>query len=136
MDTEKQRQRRRDDARLTEGGNARSEQLNTRSPYRVANRQQSLACLSGSELVSFPDPTNPSADRFQYHDGEEGLVTFVMFSCLNGMCNYGISRANKQRHLDLAQGLALFALIRPYLKSCCLPAPSVAAAISPFFNGL
>ena len=48
MDTEKQRQRRCDYARLTEGGNARSEQLNTRSAYRVAN-QQSLACLSGSE---------------------------------------------------------------------------------------
>jgi len=30
MDTEKQRQRRRDDARLTESGNARNEQLNTR----------------------------------------------------------------------------------------------------------
>jgi len=48
MDTEKQRQCRRDDARLTSSGNARSEQLNTRSAYRVAN-QQSLACLSGSE---------------------------------------------------------------------------------------
>ena len=48
MDTEKQRQRRRDDARLTESGNARSEQLNTRGAYRVAN-QQNLACLSGSE---------------------------------------------------------------------------------------
>jgi len=50
MDTEKQRQRRRDDARLTESGNARSEQLNTRGAYsnRVANRR-SLACLSGSE---------------------------------------------------------------------------------------
>ena len=48
MDTEKQRQRRRDDARLTESGNARSEQLNTRGAYRVAN-QQSLAWLSGSE---------------------------------------------------------------------------------------
>ena len=48
MDTEKQRQRRRNDARLTESGNAKSEQLNTRSAYRVAN-QQSLACLSGSE---------------------------------------------------------------------------------------
>jgi len=45
MDTEKQRQRRRDDARLTESGNARSEQLNTRGAYSVAN-QQSLACLS------------------------------------------------------------------------------------------
>ena len=48
MDTEKQRRRRRDDARLTESGNARSEQLNTCGAYRVAN-QQSLACLSGSE---------------------------------------------------------------------------------------
>ena len=48
MDTEKQRQRRRDDARLTESGNARNEQLNTRGAYRVAN-QQSMACLSGSE---------------------------------------------------------------------------------------
>jgi len=48
MDTEKQRQCRRDDARLTESGNARSEQLNTRGAYRVTN-QQSLACLSGSE---------------------------------------------------------------------------------------
>jgi len=48
MDTEKQRQRRRDDARLTECGNARSEQLNTHGSCRVAN-QQSLVCLSGSE---------------------------------------------------------------------------------------
>jgi len=48
MDTEKQRQRRRDDVRLTESGNARSEQLNTRGAYKVA-KQQSLACLSGSE---------------------------------------------------------------------------------------
>ena len=37
-----------DTARLTESGNARSEQLNTRGAYRVTN-QQSLACLSGSE---------------------------------------------------------------------------------------
>ena len=44
----KAEQHRRDDVRLTESGNARSEQLNTRSAYRVAN-QQSLACLSGSE---------------------------------------------------------------------------------------
>ena len=36
MDTEKQGQRRRDDARLTESGNARSEQLSTRGAYRVA----------------------------------------------------------------------------------------------------
>jgi len=49
MDTKKQRQRKRDDARLTRSGNARSEQLNTRGAYRVAINQQSLACLSGSE---------------------------------------------------------------------------------------
>ena len=50
MDIEKQRQRRRDDARLTESGNARSEQLNTRGAYTVASaNQQSLACLSGSQ---------------------------------------------------------------------------------------
>ena len=36
MDTEKQRQRRGDDTRLTESGNARSEQLNTCGAYRVA----------------------------------------------------------------------------------------------------
>ena len=44
MDTEKkQRQRRRDDARLTESGNARSEQLRTRGAYRVANQQRMAA---------------------------------------------------------------------------------------------
>ena len=48
MDIEKQKQRRRDDARLTESGNARNEQQNTRGAYRVANKK-SLACLSGSE---------------------------------------------------------------------------------------
>ena len=48
MDTEKQRQCRRDNVRLTESGNAWSEQLNTRGAYRAAN-QHSLACLSGSE---------------------------------------------------------------------------------------
>ena len=44
----KAEQHRRDDVRLTESGNARSEQLNTRGAYIVAN-QQSFACLSGSE---------------------------------------------------------------------------------------
>ena len=39
-----------------------------------------------------------------------------------------ISHVNKQIHFDLSQGLVLFMLIRLYLKSCCLPAPSVAAA--------
>ena len=43
LDTEKQRQCRHDDARLTKSGNARSEQLNTCGAYRVAN-QQSWAC--------------------------------------------------------------------------------------------
>jgi len=42
MDTEKQRQRRCNDARLTESGNARQKQAATRGTYRVAN-QQSLA---------------------------------------------------------------------------------------------
>jgi len=37
MDTEKQRQRRRDDARLTESGSPRREQLNTHGAYRVTN---------------------------------------------------------------------------------------------------
>jgi len=78
-------------------------------------------------LVLFPDPTNPSEDRFQYRaTGKEGRVTFVTFLCLNVMCRY----------LDLSQGLAPFVLIRPYLKSCCLPVPSVEAAISPFLNRL
>ena len=63
-------------------------------------------------------------------------MTFVTFLCLNGMCNYDISRANEQRHLDSAQGLAWFVLIQPYFKSCCLPAPSIATAISPFLNRL
>jgi len=36
MDTEKQRQRRCDEAGLTESGNARTKQLNTRGAYRVA----------------------------------------------------------------------------------------------------
>ena len=39
MDTEKQRQRRRDDARLTESRNARS----THDAYRVANQQRMAA---------------------------------------------------------------------------------------------
>jgi len=38
MDTEKQRQRRHDNVRLTESRNARSEQL-LMVPYRVANQQ-------------------------------------------------------------------------------------------------
>jgi len=47
MDTEKQRQHRRDDARLTDSGNARSAQLNTRGAYRVAN-----GTLKGKQFLS------------------------------------------------------------------------------------
>jgi len=44
MDTNKQRQHRRDDARLTESRNARSEQLLVvPSAYRVANQQRMAA---------------------------------------------------------------------------------------------
>jgi len=39
MDTEKQRQRRRDDARLTESGNARSEQLLVVPTESLTNRE-------------------------------------------------------------------------------------------------
>ena len=42
MGTKKQRQRRYDGARLTESGNARSEQLNTHGAHRVANQQSCL----------------------------------------------------------------------------------------------
>ena len=50
MDTEKQRQRRRDDARLTESGNARSEQLLVVPTESLTNRQRLLGeLLSGSE---------------------------------------------------------------------------------------
>ena len=42
MDTEKQRQRRRDGARLTESGNARSEQLLVVPTESLTNRQQLL----------------------------------------------------------------------------------------------
>ena len=50
MDTEKQRQRRRDGARLTENGNARSEQLLVVPKESLTNRQRLLGdLLSGSE---------------------------------------------------------------------------------------
>jgi len=32
-------------------------------------------------VVSFPDPTNPSVDRFQYRMWGGWPVTFVMFPC-------------------------------------------------------
>jgi len=69
---------------------------------------------------------------------KEGLSdfchAFVFEHFPNRIRNYDILRANK--HLDLAQGLVLFMLIQPYLKSCCLPAPSLAAAISLFLSRL
>ena len=43
MDAEKQRQHRRDDARLIESGNARSEQLLSCGAYRVADQQRMAA---------------------------------------------------------------------------------------------
>ena len=50
MDPEKQRQRRRDGARLTESGNARSEQLLVVPTESLTNRQRLLEeLLSGSE---------------------------------------------------------------------------------------
>ena len=50
MDTEKQRQRRRDDARLTESGNARSEQLLVVPTESLTNREWLPGeLLSGSE---------------------------------------------------------------------------------------
>ena len=53
MDTEKQRQRRRDDARLTESGNARSEQLLVVPTESLTNREWlPRELLSGSERRS------------------------------------------------------------------------------------
>jgi len=50
MDTEKQRQRRRDDVRLTKSGNARSEQLLVVPTESLTNREWLLGeLLSGSE---------------------------------------------------------------------------------------
>ena len=59
MDTEKQRQRRRNDVRLTESRNARSEQLLVvPSAYRVANQQRmaarrALEWIGASKLAGF-----------------------------------------------------------------------------------
>ena len=56
MDTEKQRQCRRDDARLTESGNARSEQLLVvPSAYRIAN-QQRMAARRALEWIGVSKP--------------------------------------------------------------------------------
>ena len=68
--------------------------------------------IEGS-LVSRPSPT-PVRITFSISCGKDGLVTSVTFSCLNGMCNYDISHANNHILTSL----------------CCLPMPSVAAAIS------
>ena len=51
MDTEKQRQHRRDDVRLTESGNARSEQVLVVATESLTNREWLPGeLLSGSEL--------------------------------------------------------------------------------------
>jgi len=56
MDTEKQRQRRCDDARLTKSGNARSEQLLVvPSAYRVAD-QQRMAARRALEWIGASKP--------------------------------------------------------------------------------
>ena len=56
MDTEKQRQHRRDDARLPESGNARSEQLLVvPSAYRVTN-QQRMAARRALEWIGASKP--------------------------------------------------------------------------------
>ena len=57
MDTEKQRQRRHDEARLTKSGNARSEQLLVvPSAYRVAN-QQRMAARGAVEWIRASKPS-------------------------------------------------------------------------------
>ena len=56
MDTEKQRQCRRDNTRLTKSGNARSEQLLVvPSAYRVAN-QQRVAARGALEWIGASKP--------------------------------------------------------------------------------
>jgi len=56
MDTEKQMQRRHDDARLTESGDTRSEQLLlVPSAYRVAN-QQRMAARRALEWIGASKP--------------------------------------------------------------------------------
>ena len=41
---------------------------------REARREEgSREASSNFQLVSVPDPTNPSTDHFQYHTQEEGL---------------------------------------------------------------
>jgi len=69
-------------------------------------------------LALFPAPHQPQRGSSSVLcAGKEGLVTFVTLSCLDGM-RYDISRFSTVH------------LIWPCLKSCCLPVPSIATAIS------
>ena len=54
-------------------------------------------------LVSFPDPTSPSLDHFQYCVWEGGSSNV---SCFDGMCNYGITCVNKQNY-----GISKFSVV-------------------------
>jgi len=48
-------------------------------------------CETSSGLEWAGGPYQPQHESLSVsHRGEEGLVTFVMFSCLNGMCNYDL----------------------------------------------
>ena len=79
---------------------------------------------SPAPLVSFPDPTNSSVDHFQYHAQGGWSGVFFHIQCLDGMFNYDISHANKQRHLDLTQGLVLSAVFEVLLSSSILHSSS------------
>ena len=81
------------------------------SAYQIHHRHK---------VVLFPEPTNPSVDRFQYHTGKpEGLVTL---SCFCVWMEYAIMISYMwiNGNLDLTHGLALFVLIRciPTLALC------------------
>jgi len=75
MDTEKQRQHRRDDMRLTESGNTRSKQLHIRGAYRVAN-QQRMAAKRALEWIR----TSKSQLVFRYE------ISDLLFLCCWKFC--------------------------------------------------
>ena len=112
-------------------------------PIGICNLKQMESCLWDLlylssyqmfyrfSLISRPNPSQCGLLSVS-HVGKEGLVTFVTFSCSDGMCTCDISHANKQRCLNLPQSLVLFVLIQLYLKFCCLPMSSMAAEILPF----
>jgi len=91
MDTEKQRQRRRDDARLTKSGNARSEQLHVVPAESLTNREWLPGeLLSGSERrrpVWFLDmkyQTCCSSVCYLQSNTGQGLVKLVMSNDIPG----------------------------------------------------